>query len=238
MTNVKTMQAFEKLLGVCTGYGGKYNPGRPNLRIESMSNQLEEVRQAMEQVKAARTAYDNQINRRKQRFHQLPRLVSSVMRTLEASGASAEKLEDARQYARMIRGKPSTSRPPVPSEPAQEVKAKRSILQLAYVSMADSFSKLVQAVSSEPLYQPLEPEWKPDGLLAQWQELTQLNSSVELARTQWQASCIARNFVMYKKPMSMYETARAVKKYVRAVYGLDSEQYAQVKSIDFVNLKR
>jgi hypothetical protein len=36
----------------------------------------------------------------------------------------------------------------------------------------------------------------------------------------------------------MYETARAVKKYVRAVYGLDSEQYAQVKSIDFVNLKR
>ena len=238
MTNVNTMQSFEKLIGICTGYGGKYNPGRQNLRIESMSNQLEEVRQALEQVKAARTAYDNQVNRRKQKFDQLPRLVSSVMRTLEASGASPEKLDDARQFVRMISGRASASRPPVPSDQAQEVKTRRSTQPLGYVNLADSFSKFVQAVSTEPLYQPQEPELSPGGLLALWQELTQLNSYVMQARNQWKNSCIARNFVMYKKPMSMTETANAVKKYVRAIYGLDSEQYGQVKSLNFIKLKK
>jgi DNA-binding protein H-NS len=238
MTKVNTMQSFEKLLGICTGYGGKYNPGRQNLRIESMSNQLEEVRQALEQVKAVRTAYDNQVNRRKQKFDQLPRLVSSVMRTLEASGASPEKLDDARQFVRMISGRASANRPPVPSEQALEVKVRRSTFQLAYVNKADSFSRLVQAVSTEPLYQPLEPELSPDGLLAMWQELTQLNSQVVQARNEWQKSCIARNFVMYKKPMSMTKTGNAVKKYVRAIYGLDSEQYEQVKSLKFVKLNK
>jgi hypothetical protein len=34
--------------------------------------------------------------------------------------------------------------------------------------------------------------------------------------------------------MSMTATGNAVKKYVRAIYGLDSEQYKQVKSIKFI----
>lgn len=236
MTNVKNMQAFEKLIGICTGYGGKYNPSRQNLRIESMSNQLEEVRVALEQVKIARAAYDNEVNRRKQKFESRPRLVSSVMRTLEASGASREKLADARQFSRMISGASPVSRAPQPSEKSEEVSIRRSVKQLAYVSLADSFSKLIQAVSTEPLYQPLEFELSPAGLLVMWQELVQANRSVEAARTQWQNSCIARNFAMYKKPMCMHETAVAVKKYVRAIYGLDSEQYSQLQALEFVRL--
>ena len=45
MTTVKTMQALNELIGYCTGYGGKYNPGRQNLRIENLQVQLEAVRQ-------------------------------------------------------------------------------------------------------------------------------------------------------------------------------------------------
>lgn len=238
MTHVKTTQAFGQLIGICTGLGGKYNPGRQNLQIESMSNQLEEVRQAMEQVIIARTAYDNAINRRKQRFDPLPRLASSVMRLLEASGASSEKMDDARLYFKMITGYIERSRLPIPSEQSQEVKVKRSLQQLAYVSKADSFSKLIQVVSTEPLYQPLEPELTKEGLQAYWQEINHLNNQVDETRTAWRNTCIVRNFAMYKKPMSMYETALAVKKYVRAIYGLDSEQYAQVKSLNFVKQKR
>ena len=105
MTHVKTADAFSKLVGICTGYGGKYNPGRQNLRIESLSLQLNEVSLALERVKNAKTAYDNEVNRRKQRFDQLPRLASSILRTLEASGASTEKLDDARKFVQMITGK-------------------------------------------------------------------------------------------------------------------------------------
>jgi len=31
MSHVKNMQSFEKLMGICTGLGGNYNPGKQNL---------------------------------------------------------------------------------------------------------------------------------------------------------------------------------------------------------------
>ena len=44
MTTVMNMQSFEKLLGICTGFGGKYNPGRQNLRVENLSVMLDQAR--------------------------------------------------------------------------------------------------------------------------------------------------------------------------------------------------
>ena len=33
MNTIKNMQAFTRLIGYCTGYGGKYNPGRQTLQV-------------------------------------------------------------------------------------------------------------------------------------------------------------------------------------------------------------
>lgn len=238
MTHVKNAEAFTRMVNFCTGYGGKYNPGRQNLRIESLSTQLETVRQVLEQVISTKTHYDNEVNRRKQAFDQLPRLVSSILRTLEASGASPEKLDDARQFVHQISGMVPKSREPLPSDQAQGIVSKRSRLQLAYVSKADSFAKLVQSVISEPLYQAFEPELSPTGLVNKAQELNQLNQQVGDARQQWSNARINRELVMYGKGLSLYETAKAVRKYVRAIYGHDSGQYAQVKALQFVKLTR
>ncbi len=111
MTTVKTMQAFKELIGYCTGYEGKYNPGRPNLRIENLQVQLEAVRQVLEKVKETKVHFENEVNARKQVFDQLPALASSVMRILEASGASEEKLADARMLIREIDGRKLPAKP-------------------------------------------------------------------------------------------------------------------------------
>jgi hypothetical protein len=232
MTHVKNAEAFSRLVDFCTGYGGTYNPGRQSLHIEVLVAQLSATRQAMQQVITAKAAFDNEVNFRKQVFDRLPPLVSRVLRTLEASGATPEKLEDARAFTRPITGYMS-KRVILPVAEGQPVKPTRSNQQHAYVSKADAFANLIQAVASEPLYQPNEPQLGVSALTAVLHQLTEANQQVSLARVSWSNARIVRNEAMYHSSQSLLTLLRAVKKYVRSLFGLNSEQYAQVKVLRF-----
>lgn len=198
-----------------------------------MVNQLIETQSAIELVKVAKTNFDNQANQRKQTFDALPSLISSILRTLEASGAKPEKLKDARMFVHQLIGSSPRNREPIPSDKQATPTVQRAHLQLAYVSKADAFSKLVQAVSTEPLYQPREKNFSPVGLEEKIEELNQANREAADARALWSKALIERNAVMYTKEVSMIKTAHAVKKYVRAIFGLNSEQYALLKTLVF-----
>lgn len=232
MTHVKTVESFARLLGFCSGYGG-YNPGRQSLQVDALTTQLNHIQSAIENVKIAKAEYDNEVNQRKQAFDQLPRLLSGILRRLEASGAKPEKLEDARAYVHQIIGASPKNREPLPSAQAEGKPVQRGKLQLAYVSKADSFSKLVKAVISEPLYQPRENQFTQAGLEEKVTELNQLNRHVADARRKWSEALIDRNKVLYKDEGSMTQSARAVKKYVRGLFGHDSAEYALIKALEF-----
>ncbi len=236
MTHVKNIEAFSRLVGFCSGYGGTFNPGRQSLQIDALVNKVIETQSAMEHVKVVKAEYDNQVNLRKQTFDQLPRLVSSILRTLEASGAKPEKLDDARSFAHQLLGSSPKNRAPLASGQANQMTKEtnqRSTLQLAYVSKADAFSRLVKAVNTEPLYAANESTLSTDGLNAKVQELNQLNRQVADARALWSKARIERNSVLYGSEVSMMKTAQAAKKYVRAIFGHDSEQYELVKALTF-----
>ncbi len=233
MTHVNNLQAFNSLIGYCTGYGGKYNPGRQNLRIEALQSQLEAVRQVIDQVKETKVHFINEVNERKQVFAQLPALASSVLRTMVASGTSEERLASTRMLVINILGKSQKPRTPMPAEGAQpeaEI-AKRSPLQMSFWSKTDSFSQLMKMVSSEPLYQPNEPELSLDGLMKKLADLEAMNQRVATARVQWSNAMRQRKDAMYEGNESLYSTARKVKSYLRAIFGFNSAQYEQVKHI-------
>ncbi len=239
MTHVKNAASYSRIVDTCTGFGGKYNPGRPTLRIEALIAQRQQVNSTIANTISAKTLYDNQVNQRKQAFGQLPKLVASILRTLEASGASPEKLNDARAFAHQILGIKSKSRAPISAaaaiaQPTEAPKGKsHSTLQLAFTSKADAFAKLVNAIVTEPLYLANEPELSKSGLNDRLNELIALNQQVSEARVAWSNVRIDRNQTMYGQSMSMYDTGRAVKKYVRAIFGPNSEQYAQIKNLVF-----
>lgn len=233
MTHVNNAEAFARLVDFCTGYGGKYNPGRSTLQIESLIAQKKEANKALDQVIVAKAHYDNEVNQRKQIFSQLPRLAASILRTLEASGASAEKLDDARSFFHKLTGHTGRT---VPTASPQETTApvnKRSTLQLAYASRVDSFARLVKAVATEPLYQSNEEHLGVESLNEMVKRLQALNQKVSNARVVWSNALIHRNQVMYHRGQSLAETTKAVRKYVRAIFGYDSQQFAQVRTISF-----
>ncbi len=242
MTHVKNAEAFSRLVDFCTGYGGTYNPGRPTLQINALNDQKAKTADALNHVIDAKSHYDNQVNQRKQQFDQLPRLAASIMRTLEASGASKEKLDDARAYAQRITGKSSKGNAPSAPAPANAVATPaatvakgrpHSTMQLSYAAKADAFAKLITTVSSEPLYVTNEANLNVAALTDRLAEMNQANQNVSGAQVAWSNSLIDRNDALYNQALSMYRTAGAVKKYVRALFGPNSEQYARVKSLSF-----
>lgn len=233
MTHVKNAECFSRLVDFCTGYGGSYNPGRQSLHIEVLVAQLNATRQTMQQVITAKAAFDNEVNFRKRVFSQLPPLVIRVLRTLEASGVTPEKLEDARAFVNPIVGYVPKKRKVLPVAESQAVKTPRSMLQMAYVSKADAFANLIETISAEPLYQPNEQALSVSALTEVLSQVVEANLRVSVARVLWSSALIARNEAMYYSSQSLLTLLRAVKKYVSALFGPRSQQYAQVKVLKF-----
>lgn len=232
MTHVKTAASYSRLVDICTGLGGNYNPGHEFLQVEVLVAQQKEVKKALELVIAAKAHFDTVANERKQVFQALSRLVASILRMLETSGASAETVEDARAFVHQFMGVSAKRREPAPAEGAVPV-SKRSTLQLAYVSKADSFAKLVKVIANETRYKANEAHLSVSGLNEKLKELQALNERVSDARVRWSYARIHRNEVMYGDGASMRRTALAARKYVRALFGLPSEQYALLKALRF-----
>jgi len=235
MKTIQKWQAFNELIGFCSGFGGRYNPSRQNLRIENLQAQKEAVRLVLEKVKETKVHFINEVNERKQVFAQLPALSSSVLRAMEASGTSAERLTSARMLVTSILGKTKNAPAVVTKEgttPEGET-PKRSTLSMSYWSKADAFSQLVTMISSEPLYQPNEPELSLNGLTGKLAELETMNQRVSDARVLWSNALAQRNITLNGNDDSVKGSVRLVKSYLRSVFGFNSSEYEQVKRIKF-----
>ena len=58
MTHVSNVQSFEKLLGICTGLGGSYNPGKQNLRVENLTKLLMQANEKLLEVSVAKSNHE------------------------------------------------------------------------------------------------------------------------------------------------------------------------------------
>ena len=234
MSHIKTVEAFGKLMGICTGYGGSFNPGRPNLQANAMSALTNNARQVMADVHAAQTEFDNATNTREVAFKDIQRLGTRIISTLKASGASKLTIEDAQASVRKLTGKRAGSRLPLPAEAATAPKPRtRTARGLDYASMAYHFAKLLETVSAEASYQPNEAELSVAGLTSQMANLQSLNLAVNSASAQLSNVRTKRNALLYADANNVVDIGNAVKQYVRAAYGPASEQNKEVKRIRF-----
>ena len=95
------------------------------------------------------------------------------------------------------------------------------------------FAGLIAVLKTEPSYTPNEEDLKIVTLEAKQTDLASKNAEVATAYVDVSNSRISRNATLYTKDDSIFETASEVKKYIKAVYGATSPEYAQVKGIEF-----
>lgn len=232
MRNVKKVESFSRLVAFCTGYEGKYNPGQPNLRLDALVAYSERAKLAMERVTLTKSAFDTAVNSRKDEFKLLARLAPNVLRALKNSDATQESLNDALGYVRQIGGYARKDREPVAAAEAAETK-RRSSLQLAYTSKVDWFDKLVQAVESHASYTTNVAALTKAGLKAKASQLKDLNSNVITSYVEWNNARLERDKILFRNADSLYHVMAKVKNEVRMIFGSDSTEFSQIRSLSF-----
>ncbi len=232
MSHAKNVEAFEKLLGICTGYGEEYKPGSTNLRTESLSDLLTRAKAVMLSVSVAKTGFENATDKREVASDEINQLVSRAFAELKSSGALPQSVNNARVMVRKIKGRSAmVNRPAISStiKATSESDASPPILVRTRVNGSDygstiyHFEKLLQTLTSEPLYQPVVQELQVQNLNEKLTTFRNQNGVVNKALAELSKTRSERNAVLYAERNSLYNTAMAVKQQMKAVFGLGSE---------------
>ena len=228
MSHVKTMQAFGKLKGICTGLGGAYNPGQQNLQVKALTTLQFNAQQVMDEVTEAKTAYDNITNRRELAFRDVRSLASRICYLLRSCGAHPLTLADALASNRMLQGR-TRFRTPEPMPQEGEVSAsKRRGHPKDYASMVQYFAQLVETASEEPFYRANVPELTIESLEQKVVELRSLNELVMKTELKLRQLYKKRKELLYDGENSLVNIGRAVRHHIRAVFGFRSAPHEEL----------
>ncbi len=231
MSYVKTMQSFGKLKGICTGLGGAYKPGQQNLQVKALTTLQFNAQQVMDEIIMAKTAYDNITNQRELAFRDVRSLGSRICYLLRASGAHPLTLADAVASNRKLNGRLKYRAPEPRSAEGEEPKAIGRSRSAGFVSQAHYFAQLVETASAEPKYHPTEQELSVEGLEQKVLSMRSLNESVMKAEQRLAGLRKQRKSIFYDNEDSLVNTAKAVRSYVRGVFGFNSVPHEELKKV-------
>ena len=235
--HAKNIANFQDLIAFVTGYGTTYNPSKNSLKIPQLNTLATNSQAKLADVITKNTAYNNAVNDRIIAFTGLKLLSTRLVSSLETTNASKEKVSDAKGFNRKMQGKraSSTQEPTDANTPAPTT---ISTSQQSYDQLIQHFAGLISVLQSEVSYTPNENDLKLTALTAKQADLTAKNNAVATAYASISNSRISRNKTLYDETTGLVDTALEVKKYIKSIYGTTSPEYAQVKGIEFKNLKR
>lgn len=234
MSYTKNAECYSRLVDVCTGLGGHYNPGHQPLQLKAMRALLTEAQSSLQDVLQKKEAYHRILNERSSTFDGLTILAGRVIGTLAAVQVPLATLEDARYYYRLLAGKRATSRPPVSSDEKDDQSPEtRKFGRLTYADRAVNFESLVRMVQGLPAYKSNEPELQVPALMETAANLHTLNRKVYEAKVALSTARLQRERVFYRKNTGVVEVAMASKRYVRVVFGTRSGEADRLKDCRF-----
>ena len=234
--HAKNIANFQDLIAFVTGYGATYNPSKNALKLPQLNTLAATSQTKLADVIAKNTAYNNAVNDRIAVFEPLKALSTRLINALETTDAPKEKIDDAKGFNRKIQGKKATSST-IPTDPNTPAPATISASQQSYDQQIQHFAGLISVLQSEATYAPNELELKIATLTAKQTDLTTKNNAVSTAYTNVSNTRIARNKTLYDETSGLVSVATEVKKYIKSVFGASSQEYAQVKGIEFKKVK-
>jgi hypothetical protein len=236
--HAKNVANFENLISFCKGYEAAYNPSKENLKLLALNNLLASSQAGLQLVKSTKTNFDNATNVREIGFEPFKKLCTRIVNALEATDASTQTVDDAKTINRKIQGKradntPLSSERGVGGEVPIAIDNHISVSQQGIDNMIDHFSKFIQLLSAEPMYNPNETDLKVSELNNRLTNLKTYNSAAISAGTDYSNARIARDTILYGTNTGLVDIAWEVKKYVKSVYGTSSPQFKQISGLLF-----
>lgn len=232
----KNVANLGKLIEFVDAYGATYNPSRTALTVASLKVLETDAYAAIDEVTDRLADYDAAVNARQLVFADLRKKATRIMAALKASGASIALFEDARGFNRKIQGQRAI-KPPANPDPNAPAPNTVSVSQQSYDQLIQHLKGLISILKTEPNYAPNENDLKIANLDSYVADLLDKNNKVAIAVAAISNARINRDKVLYSESTGLCDIAQSVKLYVRSIFGTTSAEYAQVKSLTFINRK-
>ncbi len=235
--HAKNVANFQDLIAFCTGYGTTYNTTKNALKLQQLTILHTNANNALTDVIAKNTAYNNAVNARIASFDGFRALCTRLINAFQTTDATAEKIADAKSFNRKIQGQRS-AKTTTPFDASTPAPTNISSSHQSYDQLIQHFAGLISVLQSEPTYAPNETDLKIATLTAKQVDMTAKNTALATAFTAISNSRIARDKVLYKETTGLVDTAKAVKLYIKSIFGARSAEYAQVSVIEFKKVKK
>lgn len=233
--HAKNVANFQRLISFATGYGATYNPSKTALKLPQLNTLVTTSQAALADVVTKSTAYDNKVNERVAAFSTVKPLATRLVNVLQTTDAITQKIDDAKGFNKKLQGTISKTSE-TPTDPEAKAPKTISTSQQSYDQKIQHFAGLIAVLQSETSYLPNETELQIATLTAKQTELSEVNNDVNTAYTSVSNSRINRDTLLYKEDSGLVDLAGEVKKYIKAIYGATSPQFAQVKGIEFTKI--
>jgi DNA repair exonuclease SbcCD ATPase subunit len=228
---------FDTLIINCTSYGTSYNPSKASLKIPALQAQSTLAKNSIAAMNSLAPAYKNAVSARVSAFKSFDKLITRVNNALKASDTSQQVDESAQTIIRKLQGrratpKKSDEQKKVASEAGKEI-VEISTSQMSYDSRLDNLDKLIKLLASVPQYAPNEADLKITALTTLYNDIKAKNLAVISAEIPLNNARIARNDIMYKENVGLFDIALDIKTYIKSVYGATSPQFKQISGLRF-----
>ena len=238
------VSAFEQQNIFIGSWGGTYNPTNALIKLPNLTTKLTASQGAIDGVTAAFADYATAVNERETAYEGIRPLITRAVQYYESTAADQNKIDDVRTLKRKLDGARAKSKTPTPTPPAgggtpppAGGPGTGSASQQGHTQVVEHLDGILELFAADPLYVPNETEIKLVTLLARSAAMKSKNTEVMNRLADISNARGTRNTELYATDTGLYDLAMTVKKYVRAAYGTDSPQYAQINSLKFTNRK-
>lgn len=240
--HAKNVTNLESLITSIIALETSYNPSRDSIKLPALQALLTASTESLNAVNIAQAAYSNAVAARKVAFEPFSKLITRVMNSLKASGASTQVVQSARTIVRKLQGRRASAKITEEEKKALEAEGKEvnqiSASQMSFDNRIENFDRLIMLLSSIPLYNPNEEELKVETLKALHNQLKEKNSEVILPIVQLSNSRMTRNKILYSENTGLVDVALDSKTYIKSIFGATSPQYKQISKLRFIRPKR
>jgi hypothetical protein len=232
------LENFKLIIERVTGFGADYAPLTDKIKIPKMTNQWSAADGLHQAYIVSLEATRLPVNSREDLFEILTDRVRRSINLYGSTNASPRSIKDAKGWADKITGnnikvKKLEDGTPDPKSVSNS--------QLSFTKRADNFKHLLEIYKSDTNYAATEADMTTASLETLLDDIVASNTAIANLIQDANLARIARDESLYLLGTGIIDVSLACKKYVRSVYGAQSETAKTVTSIPlrrFMRIKK
>lgn len=221
---------FKLVIDNCATFGPQFNPSNPLLTIPSLTGSWSNTITLHETYTGLLMASKHPVNARQDLYKRARKIVTRTINYFQSTDASDLIIKDAKGIADRMRGH-GVLRKKLADGTNDPNHISNS--HLSYPQRLESLRQLCALYAGSPHYAPNEADIQLSALNALVDEMQLANDGMSATLAPVIAARIARDETLYSENTGLYHLARAVKLYVKAVFGASSPEYRSISRISF-----